>query len=81
MPGVTIGEDSLVGANTLVSKDVKAETIVIGNPMKEIGDVRKIKSKVTEESVYPWKYTFDRGMPWEKIGFNTWKDNLKKELV
>ncbi len=39
--GVEIGEGSIVGAGAVVTKDVKAKTIVVGNParvMKEIGN-------------------------------------------
>ncbi len=73
LPGIIVGEDALVGANTVVSKNVDDKTIVVGNPMKVIGDVGKIKNKVTGKSAYPWKFNFDRGMPWEGIGFENWE--------
>ena len=38
--GITIGENSLVGAGSVVTKDVPANTIVAGNPALEI---KKIK--------------------------------------
>ncbi|MBW2990338.1 acyltransferase [Candidatus Woesearchaeota archaeon] len=34
MPGVTIGENSIVGANSLVNKDVPPNEIWFGNPAK-----------------------------------------------
>jgi len=37
MGGVTIGDGAIVGANTLVLKDVPAYSIVAGNPAKQIG--------------------------------------------
>lgn len=78
LPGVTISKDTLVAAGTIVNKNVEEGHIVIGNPCKDIGDIRKIKNKNTNDSVYPWRYTFDRGMPWEGIGFEKWKeDNIK----
>lgn len=40
LPGVTIGENAIVGAGSVVTKDVLANTIVAGNPAKLI---RKIK--------------------------------------
>lgn len=73
LPGIKIGEGVLVGAKTLVNRNVEKETVVIGNPMKNIGDVRKLKDKDTGESAYPWQYTFERGMPWENIGYLEWK--------
>jgi acetyltransferase-like isoleucine patch superfamily enzyme len=39
MPGVTIGANSIVGAMSLVLKDVDAYTVVGGNPAKVIGAV------------------------------------------
>lgn len=40
LPGITIGENAIVGAGSIVTKDVDDATIVIGNPAKKI---RKIK--------------------------------------
>ena len=40
--GVTIGEDSIVGAGSVVTKDVPARTIVAGNPAKIIRKIKKI---------------------------------------
>ncbi|MEY4273478.1 MAG: hypothetical protein RL638_426 [Bacteroidota bacterium] len=34
--GVTIGEGALVGAGSVVTKDVPANTVVVGNPAKQI---------------------------------------------
>lgn len=39
--GITIGENALVGAGAVVTKDVKADTTVIGNPAKNIDEVKK----------------------------------------
>lgn len=37
--GVTIGEGSVVGANSFVSRDVSPATVVAGSPAREIGRV------------------------------------------
>jgi putative colanic acid biosynthesis acetyltransferase WcaF len=37
MPGVTIGEKAIVGACSVVTKDVHANTCVAGNPARLIG--------------------------------------------
>ena len=34
--GITIGENALIGAGSVVVKDVPANTIVVGNPAREI---------------------------------------------
>lgn len=75
LPGVTIGMDTLVGAKTLVNRDVSERTIVVGNPMKVVGDISKIKNKVTGEQVYPWREKFDRGMPWQGKTYEEWANN------
>jgi len=79
LPGVHIGEDSFVGAGSVVNKDVAKETVALGNPLKKTFPIQDIKNKHTGESVYPWKYTFSRGMPWEKLGYEQWlkSENLK----
>lgn len=40
-PGITLGEYSLVGMGSIVTKDVPDYAVVFGNPAKKIGDVRK----------------------------------------
>ena len=72
MPGIHIGKDSLVGAGAIVTKDVPEQKVFVGNPAKEICDITKIISKTTGGTVYPWRYHFDRGMPWENMGYNNW---------
>lgn len=37
MPGVTIGENALVGSGAVVTKDVPDKAIVVGNPARIIG--------------------------------------------
>lgn len=71
LPGVTIGKDALIGADSLVKKDVAPEMLVVGSPAKEYFSVRKIKNK-DGAAVYPWRYSFDRGMPWEGVGYDEW---------
>lgn len=39
LPGVTIGERAMVGAATLVTRDVPPDTIVLGNPARIVGYV------------------------------------------
>jgi acetyltransferase-like isoleucine patch superfamily enzyme len=72
LPGVKIGKHALVGAGSIVGKDVEDYTLVLGNPAKPIKDVRDIKSRETGESHYPWPNRFERGMPWAGIGFEKW---------
>ncbi len=39
LPGVTIGEDALVGAGSVVTRDVPSQSIVVGNPARVTGKV------------------------------------------
>ena len=43
LPGVTIGEDAIVGAGSIVSRDVPAGAVAVGNPARPVG--------VTEEYI------------------------------
>ena len=36
LPGITIGPDAIVGANSVVTKNVEPDTIVAGNPAKPL---------------------------------------------
>lgn len=78
LPGVNIGEESLVGAGSVVTKNVEKETVVAGNPAKKICLTQEIRNKLTGQQIYPWKYNFSRGMPWEKSGYEQW---LKSETL
>jgi galactoside O-acetyltransferase len=42
LPGVTIGDNSIVGAGSVVTKNVEANTVVVGNPARVL---RKITEK------------------------------------
>ena len=78
LPGITIGEEALVGAGAIVTKDVELATVVVGNPARVICKTDKVIDNITGKKVYPWKYTFDRGMPWQGIGYDTWeKENVE----
>ena len=37
MPGITIGKNAIIGAQSVVTKNVKPNQIVAGNPAREIG--------------------------------------------
>ncbi|MFL3664065.1 MAG: DapH/DapD/GlmU-related protein [Flavobacteriales bacterium] len=72
LPNVKIGNHCLIGANSVVGIDIEDYQLAIGNPAKPIKDVRDFKNKEGYMH-YPWPYNFERGMAWEKIGFEKWK--------
>ena len=47
LPGVTIGENAVVGAGAVVTKDVPDNAVVVGNPARVIRylDADKFKNK------------------------------------
>jgi acetyltransferase-like isoleucine patch superfamily enzyme len=56
MPKITIGRDSLVGAQALVNRDVPPYTVVAGVPAKVLCSVHDIKCKEGRvEKPYPWR--------------------------
>jgi acetyltransferase-like isoleucine patch superfamily enzyme len=76
LPGIKIGSNCLVGANSTVGKDFGDELLIAGTPAKVFCSVNEIKSKEKiGEFHYPWMYNFERGMPWEGIGYDTWLKN------
>lgn len=76
LPGVQIGEHALVGAGSIVTKNVSNYSLTVGNPAKHVKDVREIKARGAEGSHYPWPLNFSRGMPWQEIGYVQWiKEN------
>lgn len=79
LPGVEIMQDSLVGAGSVVNRNVDPYAVVVGNPAKKLMDIRDMKNKLTGEKIYPWRYHFDRAMPWEGIGFDRWYSSLDQE--
>lgn len=73
LPGLTIGEGALIGAGAIVTKNINKGMVALGNPAKMVCSTDKVTDHTTGEKVYPWQYTFDRGMPWQNMGYDEWK--------
>jgi acetyltransferase-like isoleucine patch superfamily enzyme len=50
--GVSIGDNSVVGAGSVVTKDVPANTIVAGNPAREIKQINPRRRMITREALF-----------------------------
>lgn len=50
LPGVTIGKWALIGAGSVVTKDVPDYGLVVGNPARLVGIVCKCGSKLNEKN-------------------------------
>lgn len=73
-PMISIGQCCLVGANSTVNRNFGDEALIVGSPARQVGSVRSIHSKETEGVLhYPWMHHFERGMPWEGVGYQQWK--------
>ena len=70
LPGIQIGKKCVIGAGAVVNKSLKDYSLVVGASSR-ITDVRKY-IVMGKGRVYPWMNRFERGMPWEGIGYETW---------
>lgn len=41
LPGVTIGENSVIGANSIVIQDIPANVVAVGNPCKVVREINE----------------------------------------
>jgi len=71
LPGVEVGENCLIGANAVVSKTVPSFSLAMGDPASVVMDLRNY-IVMGKGRPYPWMKRFDRGMPWEGMGFENW---------
>jgi len=68
LSGVHIGQGSVVGAHSLVNRDVPADTVVVGSPARKLCMAAEIISKDGYQvPAYPWIRHFHRGFPTEKV--------------
>jgi carbonic anhydrase/acetyltransferase-like protein (isoleucine patch superfamily) len=68
LPGIIVGQNSLVAAHACVSKDVPQNMVVAGVPAHIIGDTKSInKRDGSGKPAYPWTAHFHRGYPKEII--------------
>jgi hypothetical protein len=51
LPGITIGENAMIGAGSVVIRSVPARAIVVGNPAKIIGYINTPKSTINPEPI------------------------------
>jgi hypothetical protein len=63
LPGVIIGFGSLIGANSLVTKNVPSEMVAIGIPAQVIKPAKDILNGHDGLPAYPWPRHFTRGYP------------------
>lgn len=61
MPGVSIGDHSVIGAGSVVTKDIPSDVIAVGNPCRVMREINE----------HDRKYYFrEREIPWEELEKN-----------
>ena len=58
VPGVTIGDDTMIGAGSVVTKDIPANVVAVGNPCRVLRPI----SEHDKEYFYR-----DRKINWEAL--------------
>jgi acetyltransferase-like isoleucine patch superfamily enzyme len=48
LAGVTVGENAIVGAGSVVTKDIPSDTIVAGNPARKLRSIDRLECEVTK---------------------------------
>jgi len=68
LPGIVIGKNALVGAHSVVTKDVDDEMLVVGNPATVRCNVRDVRDG-NGNQIYPWRDHLKeyRGYPWQTV--------------
>lgn len=41
MPGVTIGDNTVIGAGSVVTKDIPADVVAVGNPCRVMREINE----------------------------------------
>lgn len=55
LPGVTIGPNAIVGAGSVVTRDIPPNSVAVGSPARVIGTVEEfIKKLEAKTAEYPW---------------------------
>lgn len=81
LPGVEIAEEAVIGAHSLVKRNVGKGMLASGNPAREVCPAEKIVDMQTGLKAYPWQLVFERGMPWEHIGYEKWLEIVKQKKL
>jgi acetyltransferase-like isoleucine patch superfamily enzyme len=75
LPGLTIGPNAIIGAGSVVTKDVKEGSVVAGNPAKEICKIESLVNKLED---------YTNSVPWSALIKNrngAYDPKIESELI
>lgn len=49
LPGVTIGDNTIIGAGSVVTHSIPSNSVAVGNPCRVIGTIEEYKSRLTKD--------------------------------
>ena len=58
MPGITIGDNTVIGAGSVVTKDIPSGVVAVGNPCKVLREVGE------KDKIYYWR---DKKIDWDEL--------------
>ena len=61
MPGVSIGDNTVIGAGSIVTKDIPANVVAVGNPCRVMREINE------HDREYYYK---DKKIPWKQMEIN-----------
>jgi maltose O-acetyltransferase len=78
LPDINIGDNVIIAAGSIVTKDIPSNVIVAGNPAKIIGKtteyIEKHKQNMNLRPIYEKEWTLDTGISKDK------KESMKEDL-
>lgn len=73
LPGVHLAAHAVVGAGSLVKESVPEGMLVGGHPARVLCKAAILRDRLDpRRKAYPWPENFERGMPWQGLGYDAW---------
>lgn len=76
LPGVTIGDNSIIGAGSIVNKDIPSNTVAAGVPCKKICSLEEYEEKHKDDFLYIVSLPFEEKKKYLMNYFKIKKENI-----